>query len=146
MGGGRVIALERTIAYIPNIFLLSSIAKRVTLVIRKPLGDAVFLMNGKLMRLRLIRLLELRLFAVDSRSSDKAVYILARTSIRAPSSFRETCYQQTVCLAEVLRISRTWQTAGHKGYVWERRTRKRWLLPGSWRRKLTLVPGIWCQG
>ena len=48
---------------------------------------------------------------------DKAVYILARTSNRSATQFQGDLLRGEGLSADVLRLSRSWKTAGHKGYV-----------------------------
>jgi orotidine-5'-phosphate decarboxylase len=48
---------------------------------------------------------------------DKAVYILARTSNRSAAEFQGDLGRREGLTAEVIRQSQTWETAGHKGYV-----------------------------
>jgi orotidine-5'-phosphate decarboxylase len=48
---------------------------------------------------------------------DKAVYILARTSNPSAANFQGDLAAGAGLTADVLRQSQTWETAGHKGYV-----------------------------
>jgi orotidine-5'-phosphate decarboxylase len=53
---------------------------------------------------------------VEQRS-EKAVYVLARTSNPSAEDFQGDLQQRVGLSAEVLRLGQTWVTAGHVGYV-----------------------------
>ncbi len=78
---------------------------------------------------------------------DKAVYILARTSNPSAVQFQGDLLAAKGLSADVLRTSGAWQTAGHKGYVVgstypEEMKVARQLVPQA----NFLVPGIGAQG
>ena len=77
----------------------------------------------------------------------KAVYILARTSNPSATQLQGDLGRETGLSAEVLRQSQTWPTAGHKGYVLgatypEELAVARQLAPQA----NFLIPGIGAQG
>lgn len=147
-GAAGVIALERTIAYIPSHIPIILDCKtgdightqaawgnglfdewQVDAVTVNPFvgSDAVLPMIGK--------------------RPDKAVYILARTSNKSATHFQGDLAQATGLSADVLRQSQTWPTAGHKGYVIgatypEELATARRLAPDA----NFLIPGIGAQG
>ncbi|MEZ4644341.1 MAG: orotidine-5'-phosphate decarboxylase [Chloroflexota bacterium] len=78
---------------------------------------------------------------------DKAVYILARTSNPSAVDFQGDFAQGEGLTAAVLRQSQTWQTAGHKGYVVgatypQELALARQLAPAA----NFLIPGVGAQG
>lgn len=78
---------------------------------------------------------------------DKAVYILARTSNPSATNFQGDLRQKKGLSAEVIRQSQTWPTVGHKGYVVgatypEELEIARELAPQA----SFLIPGIGAQG
>ncbi|MCP4360309.1 MAG: orotidine-5'-phosphate decarboxylase [Chloroflexi bacterium] len=78
---------------------------------------------------------------------DKAVYILARTSNPSAQDFQGNLRQGKGLSAAVLQKSQTWKTAGHKGYVVgatypEELAQARQLAPQA----NFLIPGIGAQG
>ena len=78
---------------------------------------------------------------------DKAVYILAHTSNPSAVNFQGDLMREVGLSAEVLRQSQTWPTAGHKGYVLgatypEEMAVARRLAPTA----NFLIPGIGAQG
>jgi orotidine-5'-phosphate decarboxylase len=78
---------------------------------------------------------------------DKAVYILARTSNPSAAQFQGELGQRRGLSAEVLRQSQGWPTAGHKGYVVgatypEELAVARQMAPQA----NFLIPGIGAQG
>ncbi len=147
-GAAGVIALERTIAYIPRHIPIILDCKtgdightqaawahglfdewQVDAVTINPFvgSDAVLPMIGE--------------------RPDKAVYILARTSNQSAMHFQGELRQETGLSAEVLRQSQGWPTAGHKGYVVgatypEEMAIARRLAPEA----NFLIPGIGAQG
>jgi len=78
---------------------------------------------------------------------DKAVYILARTSNPSAADFQGDLGQRQGLTAAVIRQSQTWPTAGHKGYVVgatypEELAIAREMAPTA----NFLIPGIGAQG
>lgn len=78
---------------------------------------------------------------------DKAVYILARTSNPSAVQFQGDLRQKQGLSAEVLRQGQTWATAGHKGYVVgatypEELQIAREIAPAA----NFLIPGVGAQG
>jgi orotidine-5'-phosphate decarboxylase len=118
-GAAGIIALERTIAYIP---------KHIPIILDCKTGDV-----GHTQAAWAAGLFEQ--WGVDAitvnpyvgeaavqpmigNRPDKAVYILARTSNPSAIQFQGDALQRGEGLtADVLRQSQTWPTAGHKGYV-----------------------------
>ena len=147
-GAAGIIALERTIAYIPSHIPIVLDCKtgdightqaawaaglfdewQVDAVTVNPFvgADAVLPMIGN--------------------RPDKAVYILARTSNKSAMHFQGELRQESGLSAEVLRQSQTWPTAGHKGHVVgatypEELAIARRLAPQA----NFLIPGIGVQG
>ena len=147
-GAAGVIALERTIAYIP---------KHIPVILDCKTGDIGHTQaawgRGLFDEWQVDAITvnpfvgaEAVLPLIADRP-DKAVYILARTSNPSAVQFQGDLLQANGLSAEVLRISRTWQTAGHKGYVLgatypEEMAAARQLAPQA----NFLVPGIGVQG
>ncbi len=82
-----------------------------------------------------------------SERPDKGVYILARTSNPSAMQFQGDLRQAQGLSAEVLRQSQSWETAGHKGYVVgatypQEMAVARALAPQA----NFLIPGIGAQG
>lgn len=82
-----------------------------------------------------------------SQRPDKAVYILARTSNPSAMQFQGDLLQRQGLSADVLRQSQLWETTGHKGYVVgatypQEMAVARELAPQA----NFLVPGIGAQG
>lgn len=147
-GAAGVIALERTIAYIPS---------HIPVVLDCKTGDI-----GHTQAAWAVGLLdEWQVDAVTvnpfvgadavlpmiEQRPDKAVYILARTSNKSAPAFQGELQQGRGLSAEVLRQSQTWSTAGHKGYVIgatypEELAMARQLAPAA----NFLIPGIGAQG
>jgi orotidine-5'-phosphate decarboxylase len=78
---------------------------------------------------------------------DKAVYILARTSNPSATQFQGDLGKGEGLTAEVLRQSQTWPTAGHKGYVVgatypQELAIARQMVPDA----NFLIPGVGAQG
>ena len=147
-GAAGVIALERTIAYIPRHIPIVLDCKtgdightqaawgyglfeewQVDAVTVNPFvgADAVVPMIGE--------------------RPDKAVYILARTSNKSAAHFQGELRHEAGLSAEVLCQSQSWPTAGHKGYVMgatypEELAVARRLAPEA----NFLIPGIGAQG
>ncbi|MFO7540802.1 MAG: orotidine-5'-phosphate decarboxylase [Chloroflexota bacterium] len=147
-GAAGMIALERTIAYIPDDIPIIVDCKTgdightqaawasglfeqwdVDAVTVNPFvgADAVLPMIGQ--------------------RPSKAVYILARTSNPSATDFQGELQQAEGVSAAVLRQSQSWPTAGHKGYVLgatypEEMAVARQLAPNA----NFLIPGIGAQG
>jgi orotidine-5'-phosphate decarboxylase len=147
-GAAGMIALERTIAYIPDDIPIIVDCKTgdightqaawasglfeqwdVDAVTVNPFvgADAVLPMIGQ--------------------RPSKAVYILARTSNPSATDFQGELQQAEGVSAAVLRLSQSWPTAGHKGYVLgatyaEEMAVARQLAPNA----NFLIPGIGAQG
>jgi orotidine-5'-phosphate decarboxylase len=147
-GAAGVIALERTIAYIPD---------HIPVIVDCKTGDI-----GHTQAAWAAGLYEewdvdavtvnpyvgedAALPMVGNRP-DKAVYILARTSNPSATQFQGDLMQEQGLTADVLRGSQRWQTAGHKGYVVgatypEELAIARKLAPAA----NFLIPGIGAQG
>lgn len=147
-GAAGIIALERTIAYIPN---------HIPIVLDCKTGDI-----GSTQGAWAAGLLDY--WQVDAvtvnpfvgqdavlpmieKRPNKAIYILARTSNPGAMQFQGNLSQGEGLSAEVLRRSQTWQTAGHKGYVIgatypQELAVARQLAPNA----NFLIPGIGAQG
>lgn len=147
-GAAGVIALERTIAYIP---------KHIPIILDCKTGDightqaawayGLFDEWGvDAITVNPYVGAEAVLPMIGSRP-DKAVYILARTSNPSATDFQGNLRAGEGLSAEVLRRSQQWQTAGHKGYVVgatypEELAAARQLAPSA----NFLIPGIGAQG
>jgi orotidine-5'-phosphate decarboxylase len=117
-GAAGIIALERTIAYIPDY---------LPVILDGKIGDIGHTQSAWAMGL--FDQWEVDAVTVNpyvgaeavlplvAERPDKAVYILARTSNPGASQFQGELRQGRGLSAEVLRQSQTWITAGHKGYV-----------------------------
>lgn len=117
-GAAGIIALERTIAYIP---------RHIPVILDCKTGDIghtqaawgrglydewqvdAITVNPYVGAEAVLPLIEER--------PDKAVYILARTSNPSAIQFQGDLQGGGGLSADVLRASQTWQTTGHKGYV-----------------------------
>ena len=147
-GAAGVIALERTIAYIPN---------HIPVILDCKTGDIGHTQaawgNGLFDDWGVDAITvnpfvgsEAVLPMIGERS-DKAVYILAHTSNPSAIDFQGDLLAEVGLSAEVLRKSQTWVTAGHKGYVFgatypEEMAIARKLAPEA----NFLIPGIGAQG
>jgi orotidine-5'-phosphate decarboxylase len=147
-GAAGVIALERTIAYIP---------RHIPVILDCKTGDIGHTQAAwahGLFDEWQVDAVTINPF-VGSESvlpmigqrPDKAVYILARTSNQSAVHFQGELRQETGLSAEVLRQSQGWTTAGHKGYVVgatypEELAIARRLAPEA----SFLIPGIGAQG
>ena len=147
-GAAGVIALERTIAYIP---------KEIPIILDCKAGDigntqaawAVGLFDEWHVDAITINPyvgLEAVLPMVGQRA-EKAVYVLARTSNPSAMNFQGDLRQGVGLSADVLRQSRQWEAAGHIGYVMgatypEEMSMARQLAPSA----NFLIPGIGVQG
>ena len=147
-GAAGVIALERTIAYIPD---------HIPVILDCKTGDIGHTQGAWAMGL-------FDEWSVDAITVNpyvgeeavipmigerphNAVYILARTSNPSATQFQGDLASGEGLSAEVLRQSQTWQTAGHKGYVVgatypQELAVARELAP----RANFLIPGIGAQG
>ena len=147
-GAAGVIALERTIAYIP---------RHIPIILDCKTGDIGHTQaawgNGLFDEWQVDAITvnpfvgaESVLPMIEARA-EKAVYILTRTSNPSATNFQGDLPQESGLSAEVLRQSQTWQTAGHKGYVMgatypEELAAARRLAPAA----NFLIPGIGAQG
>ena len=117
-GAAGIIALERTIAYIPS---------HIPIILDCKTGDIGHTQaawgNGLFDEWQ-VDAITINPF-VGSESvipmignrPDKAIYMLARTSNPSAVDFQGDLQEKTGLSAEVLRQSQSWQTSGHKGYV-----------------------------
>jgi orotidine-5'-phosphate decarboxylase len=147
-GAAGIIALERTIAYIPN---------HIPVILDCKTGDIGHTQGAWAMGL----FDEWQVDAVTvnpfvgqeavvpmiGERPDNAIYILARTSNPSATQFQGDLAARIGLSAEVLRQSQTWDTAGHKGYVVgatypEELAVARELAPTA----NFLIPGIGAQG
>ncbi len=147
-GAAGIIALERTIAYVPN---------HIPIIVDCKTGDIGHTQSAWAAGLY-------EHWGVDGVTvnpyvgseaivpmigsrSDKAVYILARTSNPSATQFQGDLGGEVGLSAEVLKTSQGWETQGHKGYVvgatypQELATARR-LAPDA----NFLIPGIGAQG
>lgn len=117
-GAAGVIALERTIAYIPQ---------DIPIILDCKTGDIGHTQaawaNGLFDTWNVDAVTvnpfvgEAAVLPMIGNRPDKAVYILARTSNPGATQFQGDLIQKKGLSAEVLRKSQGWQTLGHKGYV-----------------------------
>lgn len=147
-GAAGVIALERTIAYIP---------RHIPIILDCKAGDightqaawAVGLFdewNVDAVTVNPYVGAEAVLPMIGERP-DKAVYMLARTSNPSATDFQGDLRAGDGLSAAVLRQSQAWSTAGHKGYVVgatypEELVKARELAPEA----NFLIPGVGAQG
>ncbi len=147
-GAAGMIALERTIAYIP---------KHIPVILDCKTGDIGHTQaawgNGLFDEWQVDAVTvnpyvgaEAVLPMIGERA-DKAIYILARTSNKSAPDFQGDLRHEKGLAADVLRQSQTWPTAGHKGYVVgatypEEMGVARKLAPEA----NFLIPGIGAQG
>jgi orotidine-5'-phosphate decarboxylase len=147
-GAAGVIALERTIAYIP---------KHIPIILDCKTGDIghtqaawaaglfdewqvdAITVNPYVGSESVLPMIEKR--------PDKAIYMLARTSNPSALDFQGNLLEKTGLSAAVLEKSQAWKTAGHKGYVVgatypEELAIARQLAPNA----NFLIPGIGSQG
>lgn len=147
-GAAGVIALERTIAYIP---------RHIPIVLDCKTGDIGHTQaawaNGLFDEWQVDAVTVNPFVGADAvlpmiaKRPDKAVYILARTSNQSATHFQGALQQAQGLSAEVLRQSQSWETAGHKGCVIgatypEELAVARQLAPKA----NFLIPGIGAQG
>jgi orotidine-5'-phosphate decarboxylase len=147
-GAAGMIALERTVAYIPS---------HIPIIIDCKTGDIGHTQaawaNGLFGQWNVDAVTvnpfvgaEAVLPMIGERPS-KAIYMLARTSNPSAIDFQGNLRQRQGLSAEVLRRSQDWVTAGHKGYVIgatypEEMAIARELVPDA----SFLIPGIGAQG
>ena len=147
-GAAGVIALERTIAYIP---------RHTPVVLDCKTGDIGHTQAawgvGLFDEWQVDAITVNPFVGADAvlpmiaQRPDKAVYILARTSNQTATQFQGELRQESGLSAEVLSQSQAWPTAGHKGYVVgatypEELAIARRLAPQA----NFLIPGIGAQG
>jgi orotidine-5'-phosphate decarboxylase len=117
-GAAGVIALERTIAFIPD---------HIPIVLDCKTGDIGHTQGawaaGLFEQWQVDAVTVNPFVGAESvlpmigKRPNKAVYILARTSNPSATQFQGDLGQKAGLSAEVLQQSQGWQTAGHKGYV-----------------------------
>ena len=147
-GAAGIIALERTIAYIPE---------GIPVILDCKAGDightqaawALGLFDGWGVDAITVNpyVGEEAILPMIGRRAEKAVYILARTSNPGATQFQGDLIAGQGLSAEVLRQSQEWPTAGHKGYVVgatypQELAAARSLAPAA----NFLIPGIGAQG
>lgn len=147
-GAAGVIALERTIAYIPDDIAVILDCKAGDIGhtqaawaagLYDEWGVDAITVNPYVGAEAVLPMLANR--------PDKAVYILARTSNPSATEFQGDLGSEEGLSAEVLRRSQGWQTAGHKGYVigatypQELAVARRMVPAANF-----LIPGIGAQG
>ena len=147
-GAAGVIALERTIAYIPD---------HIPVILDCKTGDightqaawAMGLFDEWSVDAITVNpfIGEEAVLPMIGERPDNAVYILARTSNPSATQFQGDLASGEGLSAEVLRQSQTWETAGHKGYVVgatypQELAVARELAPAA----NFLIPGIGAQG
>jgi orotidine-5'-phosphate decarboxylase len=147
-GAAGIIALERTIAYIPS---------HIPIILDCKTGDI-----GHTQAAWAAGLLDLwgvdavtvnpfvgaeAVLPIVGQRPDKAIYLLARTSNPSATDFQGDLAGEKGLSAEVIRQSQTWEVQGHLGYVVgatypEELAVARRLAP----RANFLIPGIGAQG
>ncbi|MBK7177765.1 MAG: orotidine-5'-phosphate decarboxylase [Chloroflexi bacterium] len=147
-GAAGIIALERTIAYIPS---------HIPIILDCKTGDIGHTQGAwarglfdewgvDAVTVNPFVGAEAVLPMIGDRP-DKAVYILARTSNPSAGNFQGDLAAGEGLTAEVLRQSQAWETAGHKGYVvgatypQELETARKMAPKANF-----LIPGIGAQG
>lgn len=147
-GGAGLVALERTIAYIPD---------EIPVILDCKTGDIGHTQAA--WAAGLFDVWEVDAVTVNpyvgadailpmvGERPDRAVYVLARTSNPSAPDFQGDLLQEEGLSADVLRRSRQWQTAGHVGFVVgatypQELAVARKLAPGA----NFLIPGIGAQG
>lgn len=147
-GAAGIIALERTIAYIPS---------HIPIIVDCKTGDIghtqaawaaglLDLWGVDAVTVNPFVGAEAVLPMVDQRP-DKAIYLLARTSNPSAADFQGDLVGEKGLSAEVIRQSQTWEVQGHIGYVVgatypEELAAARRLAPQA----NFLIPGIGAQG
>jgi len=147
-GAAGIIALERTLAYIP---------KHIPVILDCKTGDIGHTQAAwakGLFDVWNVDAITINPFVGEAavlpmigERPDKAVYILARTSNPSAVQFQGDLAQNKGLSAEVLRMSQNWETMGHKGYVVgatypQELVVARTLAPEA----NFLIPGIGAQG
>ncbi|MCP4419459.1 MAG: orotidine-5'-phosphate decarboxylase [Chloroflexi bacterium] len=147
-GAAGIIALERTIAYIPS---------HIPIVVDCKTGDIGHTQaawaTGLFDEWQVDAITVNPFVGADAvlpmigQRPDRAVYILARTSNLSATDFQGDLQQESGLSAAVLRQSQTWLTEGHKGYVVGATYPQELAIA----RKLApeanfLIPGIGAQG
>jgi orotidine-5'-phosphate decarboxylase len=147
-GAAGMIALERTVAYIPE---------GIPIIIDCKTGDIGHTQaawaSGLFEQWDVDAVTVNPFVGVDAvlpmigKRPTKAIYLLARTSNSGAATFQGNLRQGRGLSADVLRQSQTWATAGHKGYVVgatypEEMAVARELAPDA----NFLIPGIGAQG
>ncbi|MBK8986641.1 MAG: orotidine-5'-phosphate decarboxylase [Chloroflexi bacterium] len=147
-GAAGVIALERTIAYIPGHIPIILDCKTGDIGhTQAAWGRGLFDQWGvDAITVNPFVGAEAVLPLIGDRP-DKAVYILARTSNPSAANFQGDLAAGQGLTADVLRQSQTWATAGHKGYVVgatypQELAAARQMAPAA----NFLIPGIGAQG
>ncbi len=147
-GAAGIIALERTIAYIPD---------HIPVILDCKTGDIGHTQgawgNGLFDHWQVDAVTvnpyvgEEAVKPMIGERPDKAVYMLARTSNPSATQFQGNLGNREGLTAEVLQQSQSWETAGHKGYVMgatypEELAIAREIAPSA----SFLIPGIGAQG
>ena len=147
-GAAGIIALERTIAYVPQ---------HIPVILDCKTGDightqaawARGLFDAWEVDAVTVNpyVGEEAILPMIGQRADKAVYVLARTSNPSATQFQGDLIQGCGLSAEVLRQSQDWDTAGHMGYVVgatypQELAQARDLAPTA----NFLIPGIGAQG
>ena len=147
-GAAGVIALERTIAYIPQDIPIILDCKT------GDIGHTQAAWGAGLFEEWDVDAVTVNPFVgadavlpMIEKRPEKGVYILARTSNASATHFQGDLQAGEGLSAEVLRLSQTWKTAGHKGYVIgatfpQELAAARKLAPDA----NFLIPGIGAQG
>ncbi len=147
-GAAGVIALERTIAYIPSHIPIVLDCKTGDIGHTQAAWGAGLFDEWKVDAVTVNPFVGAdAVLPMIEKRPDKAVYILARTSNKSATDFQGELRQEAGLSAAVLRQSQTWATAGHKGYVIgatypEELATARRLAPEA----NFLIPGIGAQG
>jgi len=147
-GAAGVIALERTIAYIPDSIPVILDCKTGDIGHTQAAWAGGLFDNWDVDAITVNPYVgEEAILPMIGRRPDKAVYILARTSNPSATQFQGDLAQGQGLSAAVLRQSQRWQTAGHKGYVVgatypQELKMARELAPEA----NFLIPGIGAQG
>lgn len=147
-GAAGIIALERTIAYIPRHIPIILDCKTGDMGHTQAAWAAGLYDEWGVDAVTVNPYLGAEtVLAMVGNRPDKAVYILSRTSNRSATDFQGDLRQGDGLAADVLRQSQQWPTAGHKGYVVgatypEELAIARQLAPEA----NFLIPGIGAQG
>ncbi|MEJ2749327.1 MAG: orotidine-5'-phosphate decarboxylase, partial [Anaerolineae bacterium] len=147
-GAAGVIALERTIAYIPDDIPIILDCKAGDIGHTQAAWAAGLFDEWDVDAITINPYVgaEAVLPMIGERP-DKAVYILARTSNPSATQFQGDLQQKAGLSAEVLRQSQTWATAGHKGYVVGATYPKELQIARELAPEANfLIPGIGAQG